>query len=48
VALFKETEMETKLEKQAKGTRLLIGDTAKRRRDIINACIGIAEREGLH
>jgi hypothetical protein len=40
--------MDIKLEQQVRGTRLLIGDTAKRRRDIINACIGIAEREGLH
>jgi hypothetical protein len=40
--------MEVKLEQSAKGTRIIIGDTAKRRREIINRCIEIAELRGLH
>jgi hypothetical protein len=40
--------MELKTDKQAKGTRILFGDTAKKRRLMIDTLVRIADQEGLH
>jgi hypothetical protein len=40
--------MEAKIEQQARGTRILYGATARKRREIIGVCTAIAERRGLH
>jgi hypothetical protein len=40
--------MEVKIDLQARGTRLLIGETANKRRSIIDSLINIAIRRGLH
>ena len=40
--------MEFKLDEQARGTRILFGETAAKRRSVIASCTEAATRRGLH